>query len=309
MPETIIIDTDPGQDDAVAILLAIAAKDRLDLRAIMAVAGNAPVTQTTANAIRICELAQRTDVPVLKGAEGPLVFPLETAEFVCGPDGLAGANLPQPKGPARKEHAVTFLIEYLRAEGERTVTLCTLGPLTNIAMALRLAPEIKSSIKRIILMGGAMNLGNMTPAAEYNFYVDPQAAGVVLNSGIPLVMLGLNLTHQAVGTSEHNAAFAAFGTATGRAIHGMLTRPRPGGLGTKGHPLHDPCVIAFVLWPDLFTGRDCHVEIDMSDGPLRGRSTVDWNGRLKKPANAFVVDTVDSPALFDRMIKELSMLP
>jgi len=117
------------------------------------------------------------------------------------------------------------------------------------------------------------------------------------------------VTHQAIGTEEHNATFASLGTATGRAIYGMLTRPRPGGLGTMAHPLHDPCVIAFLLWPELFTGRECYVAIDTSDGPLRGRSTIDWNGRLKKPANAFVVDTVDAPALFDRMVAELSTLP
>jgi purine nucleosidase len=309
MPEPIIIDTDPGQDDAIAILLALAAGDRLDLKGIMAVAGNVPVDQTVANVLRICNLARRMDVPVLKGAEAPLVFPLETAEFVCGPDGLSGADLPPPEGHVLDQHAVMFLIEQLHQADDHSVTLCPLGPLTNIALALRLAPEIKSKIKRIVLMGGAMNLGNMTPAAEFNFYADPHAAAVVFTSGLPLVMFGLNVTHQAIGTEEHNATFASLGTATGRAIYGMLTRPRPGGLGTMAHPLHDPCVIAFLLWPELFTGRDCYVAIDTSDGPLRGRSTIDWNGRLKKPANAFVVDTVDAPALFDRMVAELSTLP
>lgn len=309
MRETIIIDTDPGQDDAVAILLALAARDRLDLCGITAVAGNVPVAQTTANALRVCDLARVDDVPVYKGAEGPLVLPLETAEFVCGPDGLAGAGLPAPRTKARDGHAVSFIIEELRSAGDSSVTLCPLGPLTNLALALRLAPDIKPKIKRIVLMGGAMNIGNITPAAEFNFYVDPHAASVVFTSGVPLVMFGLNVTHQAVGTHEHNAAFATLGTATGRAIHGMLTRPRPGGLGTRAHPMHDPCIIAYLLWPGLFSGRDCHVEIETSDGPLRGRSTVDWNGRLKKPANAHVVDTVDVGPLFDRMINELSTLP
>lgn len=309
MREPIIIDTDPGQDDAVAILLALAAKDRLDLKGIAAVAGNVPARQAAANVVRICELAGRSNVPIMRGAEAPLVYPLETAEFVCGPDGLAGADLPPPRGAPRDQHAVLFLIEQLRQAEDRSVTLCPLGPLTNLALALRLAPETTSKIRRIVLMGGAMNLGNMTPAAEFNFYVDPHAAAVVFASGIPLVMFGLHATHQAVGSGAHNAAFAALGTATGRAIHGMLTRPRPGGLGTAGHPLHDPCVIAYLLWPELFQGRDCYVTIDTSDGPLRGRSTVDWNGRLKQPPNAYVVDTVDAPALFDRMIAELSTLP
>ena len=309
MPEKIIIDTDPGQDDAVAILLAFATSDRLELQGITAVAGNVPVAQTSANVLRICELAGRGDMAVYTGAGAPLVFALETAEFVCGPDGLAGADLPPPKGNARSQHAVDFLITQLMAAEEHSVTLCPLGPLTNIALALRMRPEIATRIKRMVLMGGAMNLGNITPAAEFNFYVDPHAASIVFGAGIPLVMLGLHLTHQAIASHAQVAKFADMGTATGRAIHGMLTRPRPGGLGTAGHPMHDACVIAFLLWPELFTGRDCFVDIDMSEGPVRGRSTIDWNGRLKKPANAFVPNTVDAPTLFDRMIAELATLP
>jgi len=308
MLERIVIDTDPGQDDAVALLLAIAARDRLDLAAILAVGGNVPVAQAARNVVRICELAHCHDVPIHAGAQTPLVFPLETAEFVCGPDGLSGANLPPARGTAHPRFAVDALIELLRAAPDDSVTLCPLGPLTNIALALRMAPEIRSRIRRIVLMGGAMNLGNMTPAAEFNFYVDPHAAGIVFTSGLPLVMLGLHVTHQAVASSADVAAFAAMGSATGRAIHGMLTRPRPGGLGTAGHPLHDPCVIAYLLWPELFSGRDCFVDIDMSNGPLRGRSTIDWNGRLKKPANALVIGTLDAPALFERMIPVLATL-
>ena len=309
MPEKIIIDTDPGQDDAVALLLAFAARDRLDLAAITSVAGNVPVAQTSANVLRICELARCGDIAVHAGAEGPLIYALETAEFVCGPDGLAGADLPPPLGQVRPQHAVHFLIAYLLAAKDHSVTLCPLGPLTNIALALRLAPAIATKIQRIVLMGGAMNLGNITPAAEFNFYVDPHAAGIVFQSGIPLVMMGLHMTHQAIASAAQVAAFGSMGNASGRAIHGMLTRPRPGGLGTTGHPMHDPCVIAFMLWPELFSGRDCFVQIDMSGGPVRGRSTIDWNGRLKTPANAFVPDAVDAPRLFDRMIAEIATLP
>ena len=309
MPEKIIIDTDPGQDDAVAILLAFATRKQLELQGITAVAGNVPVAQTSANVLRICELAGRGDMAVYSGAGAPLVFALETAEFVCGPDGLAGADLPPARGSVRAQHAVDFSIAHLLASEEHSVTLCPLGPLTNIALALRMRPDIATRIKRIVLMGGAMNLGNITPAAEFNFYVDPHAAAIVFGAGLPLVMLGLHLTHQAIASHAQVAKFADMGTATGRAVHGMLTRPRPGGLGTTGHPMHDPCVIAFLLWPELFTGRDCFVDIDMSDGPVRGRATIDWNGRLKKPANAFVPNTVDATTLFDRMIAELATLP
>ncbi len=308
MRETIIIDTDPGQDDAVAILLAIAAADRLDLAGIVAVAGNVPIARTTANAIRICDLAG-VPVPVWRGAAGPLVVEPETAEFVCGPDGLAGADLPPPSRAAEPGHGVDFLIRTLRAAPERSVTLCPLGPLTNLALAFRLAPEIKVAVRRIVLMGGSVTLGNMTPAAEFNFHVDPHAAHVVFTAGLPIVMFGLNATLQALCAPDQIAGFAAMGTATGRAVHGMLARPRPGGLGSDGHPMHDPCVIAWLLWPELFTGRDCHVEIDTSDGPQRGRSTVDWNNRLKRPPNAHVIDRIDARTLFDRIAAELAQLP
>lgn len=308
MRETIIIDTDPGQDDAVAILLALGARERLDLACITAVAGNVPVAQTTANALRICDLAGRPDVPVHRGADGPLVLPLETAEFVCGPDGLAGADLPPPSRPACAGHAVEALIARLRAAPDG-VTLCPLGPLTNLALAIRLAPDILPKIRRIVLMGGALALGNITPAAEFNIFVDPHAAAVVFGCGRPIVMMGLGVTHQAIATPEQVAGFAALGTATGRAIHGMLTRPRPGGLGTAGHPMHDPCVIAYLLWPELFAGRDCFVEVETGTGPLRGRTTIDWNGRLKRPANALVIDKVEAHALFERMTAVLATLP
>lgn len=308
MRTPIIIDTDPGQDDAVAILLALGARDRLNLACITTVAGNVPVALTTANALRICDLAGRSDIPVHPGAEAPLLFPLETAEFVSGPDGLAGADLPPPsRGPA-EGHAVEALIACLRAAPE-PVTLCPLGPLTNIALAIRVAPDILPKIARIVLMGGALGLGNMTPAAEFNFYVDPHAAAIVFGCGRPIVKFGLGATHQAIATHEQITGFAALGNASGRAIHGMLTRPRPGGLGTAGHPMHDPCTIAWLLWPELFAGKDCFVEIETGAGSLRGRSTVDWNGRLKRPANAHVIDKVEARTLFERMTEVIATLP
>ena len=307
--EAIIIDTDPGQDDAVAILLALAASDRLDLRGITAVAGNVGVELTTANALRIVELAKRGDVPVYRGAEQPLMFPLATAEFVCGADGLAGADIPQATGKPRPGHAVDFVISTLRAAPDGSVTLCPLGPLTNVALALRLAPDIATKIKRVVLMGGAMNLGNMTPAAEFNIYVDPHAAAIVFDSSIPVVMMGLHLTHQAICSHDEVERIGKLGSVTGRTIHGMLTRPRAARLGTSGHPMHDPCVIAYLLWPELFEGRDCFVEVETGAGPLRGRTTIDWNGRLQRPANALVMDKVDAPEMFRRMIDLIATLP
>ena len=309
VPRPIVIDTDPGQDDAIAILLALAVPDALRVETITTVAGNVSVAQTTSNALRVCELADRADVPVHAGAHAPLVMALETAEFVCGPDGLDGADLPAPSREAAAGHGVDALIDVLRRAPDAGVTLCALGPLTNLALAIRLAPDILPKIARIVLMGGAMGLGNMTPAAEFNIYVDPHAAAIVFGCGRPLVMMGLNVTHKAVASPAHVERIRDLGSATGRAVHGMLTRPRPGGLGTAGHPLHDPCVVAYVLWPELFSGRDCFVAVETGDGPLRGRTTVDWHGRLKRTANALVVDEVDAPALLDRLIATLVSLP
>lgn len=308
MREPVIIDTDPGQDDAVALLLAFASRDAIDLKAITTVAGNVPVAQSTANALRIRDLAGASE-PVYRGAEGPLVLPLETAEFVCGPDGLAGAGLPEPASEAAPGHAAQAIIDLCRAAPDDGITLCPLGPLTNLALAFRLAPDILPKVRRIILMGGAIGLGNMTPAAEFNVYVDPHAAAVVFGAGRPIVMFGLGVTLQAIVGHEQIARIGALDTATGRSIHGMLTRPRPGGLGSTGHPMHDPCVIAFLLWPDLFSGRDCFVQIETGDGALRGRTTIDWNGRLKREPNAHVVATVEAAELFERVIARLATLP
>lgn len=309
MREPVLIDTDPGQDDAVALLLAFASADRLDLRAITTVAGNVPVAQTTANALRIRDLGQRGDIPVYRGAEGPLVVPLETAEFVCGPDGLAGADLPAPASQAAPGHAVQAIVDLCRSAPDDGITLCPLGPLTNLALAFRLAPDILPKLRRIVLMGGAIGLGNITPAAEFNAYVDPHAAAIILGCGRPIVMFGLGVTLQAIASHDQIARIGALGNAAGRAVHGMLTRPRPGGLGSEGHPMHDPCVIAYLLWPELFEGRDCFVAVETGDGPLRGRTTIDWNGRLKRESNACVVSAVKAHELFERMIERLVTLP
>jgi len=186
--------------------------------------------------------------------------------------------------------------------------VAALGPLSNVAMALRLAPDIVPALARIVVMGGAMGLGNMTPAAEFNFYVDPHAAKVVLEAGIPIILFGLHATHQALVSPDHLKRLRGLRKRAGGITHAMLTRPRPGGLGTSAHPMHDPCVIGWLLWPDLFEGRDCHVDIT-TEGDLRGRSTIDWHGRLKRPPNAFVVNAIDADILFDRMISVLATLP
>jgi purine nucleosidase len=308
MARPIVIDTDPGQDDAVALLLAFASRAALDIRLVGTVAGNVELELVTANALRIRDLAGMGDIPVVAGMAAPMVLPLETAAYISGPDGLSGANLPSPASAAAPGHAVDALVAALRAAPPEGLTICALGPLTNIAMALRLAPDIAPRIREFAIMGGAMGLGNVTPAAEFNFHVDPHAAAVVMGAGRPITLFGLNVTHQALASHDDLARLKAHGGRTTAAVHGMLTRPRPGGFGTAAHPMHDPCVIAWLLWPELFAGRDCHVVVELAES-VRGRSTIDWNGRTKRPANAFVVNELKRAELFDRMIAALATLP
>ena len=312
----IIIDTDPGQDDAIAILLALAESERLDLLGITTVAGNVPVDLTTTNALRLLELAGRPDIPVFRGASRPLLRPLRTAEFICGPDGLDGVALKPPRLVAQPRHAVAFLLETLAAAADASVTLCLLGPLTNPALAFAQAPELARKVARIVLMGGARDLGNVTPAAEFNFFVDPHAAHIILSLGVPITLFGLHATHQAMGTPERVARIAALDSAVGRAVSGMISRPRPGGLarfGVAGHPLHDPCVIAYVLWPELFHGRDCFVAVETASETTMGRSTIDWFGQMKQPpnaptANAHVIERIDAEGFFARLTGALATL-
>jgi purine nucleosidase len=306
----IIIDTDPGQDDAVAIWLALAASSQLDVLALTTVAGNVPLPQATTNALRLCAAAGAGMTRIHAGADRPLLVPLETAEFVCGKDGLDGAvELPDPRRAPDGGHAAQAIIDLVRRAGAGDVTICALGPLTNIALAFRLAPDILPKIREVVLMGGAMDLGNITPAAEFNIYVDPHAASMVFTAGVPITMFGLHVTHDVIASAQEIAAIAALGTQTSKSVVGMMTRRRAGGLGTAEHPLHDPCVIAHLLWGDLFAGRDCFVEVETSTGALRGRTTIDWNGRLQKTPNARVINQVDAPAFFNRLTGMLAKLP
>ena len=208
-PRKIIIDTDPGQDDAVAILLALASPEDVTVLGITAVAGNVPLDLTQKNARIICELAQKTDVPVFAGAKRPLERPLVTAEHVHGKTGLDGPQLPDPTMTLQDQHAVDFIIQTLRAEPSGTITLCPLGPLTNIAAAFNQAPDIIERVQEVVLMGGAyFEVGNITPTAEFNIYVDPEAAEIVLKSGADITMMPLDVTHKALVTKNRNDRFA-----------------------------------------------------------------------------------------------------
>lgn len=307
----IVIDTDPGQDDAVAILLALASPE-IEVLGLTAVAGNVPLQLTARNARIVCELAGRPDVPVFAGADAPLARPLITAEHVHGRTGLDGPVLPEPEMPIQEQDAVTFLVETLLAEPPGTVTLCALGPLTNVALAMRQAPEIAGRIARIVLMGGAyFEVGNITPAAEFNIHVDPEAAEIVFRSGVPLTVLPLDVTHKALVTTARNEAFRALGTPVGRAVAQMtdfFERYDRGKYGSDGAPLHDPCVIAWLLKPDLFSGREINVEIETVSELTRGMTVADWWRVTDRAPNALFIGDVDDDGFFRLLTERLAML-
>ncbi|SMX48474.1 nucleoside hydrolase [Maliponia aquimaris] len=308
----IIIDTDPGQDDAVAILLALASPDELEVLGITAVAGNVPLPLTQRNARMVCELAGKRDTPVFAGCDRPLAHTLVTAEHVHGKTGLDGPDLPEPTMPLQDTHAVDFLIDTLRAHPSGSVTLCPLGPLTNIATALQRAPDIAPRIAEIVLMGGAyFEVGNITPAAEFNIYVDPEAADIVFRSGAPLTVMPLDVTHKALVTAPRNDAFRRLGTPVGVAVAQMtefFERYDKEKYGSLGAPLHDPCVTAYLIRPELFTGRHVNVEIETGSPLTRGMTVADWWGVTDRAPNAMFMGAVDADGFFALLTERLARL-
>jgi purine nucleosidase len=293
----IIIDCDPGVDDAIALMLALGSP-ALAIQAITTVAGNVPLSLTQRNARQICELMGRFDVPVYGGCPRPLVRSLVTAEAVHGTTGLNGITLPDPTLPLQTQHGVSYLIEALQ-QTPTPVTLATLGPLTNVAAAIIQCPQILDAVAEIVIMGGAVTRGNITPVAEFNLYVDPHAARVVFESGVPLTMLSLDVTHQVLTTPERLAQIRAIGTHLSQVAADLLT---PYGasdlqhLGLTGAPLHDPCVIAYLLQPELFTTYDAEVTVE-TDSPLTlGQTVVNPRRAITHPVQ--VADTVDAPGIY-----------
>jgi purine nucleosidase len=311
MARKIIIDTDPGQDDAVAILLALASPE-LDVIGITAVAGNVPLDLTEKNTRKICELAGRPGQPVYTGADRPLKRKLVTAEYVHGKTGLDGPDLPEPVMPLQEINAVDFIVEQLLSHGAGEITLCPLGPLTNIALALTKAPEIAPKIREIVLMGGGFfEGGNVTPAAEFNIYVDPEAAEIVFASGVPIVMMPLDVTHKALTSRVRVERFRALGTKAGIATAQLLDffeRYDERKYGTDGGPLHDPNVIAYLLKPELYSGRHCNVAIETQSDLTLGMTVVDWWSITGRKANALVIRDVDHDGFFDLLIERIGQL-
>lgn len=304
MGRRIIIDTDPGTDDAVALLLAFASP-ALEIAGVTAVAGNVPVELGERNARAIATLAMRPEVPVYAGCPRPISRVLITAKHVHGASGLGNLVLPHPRVPPQPQHAVDFVVDTLRGAPPGGVTLCTLGPLTNVAMALVKAPEIAERVGELVMMGGG-SVGNVSPAAEFNIYVDPQAAALVLASGIPITMMPLDVTHQLRSTAERIAAVRASGTRCAEAAAELM---RGAGNDRAAPILHDPCVIAYLLAPELFQGEAVNVAVETASALTLGMTVIDWRGSSGRRANARVMHRVEADGVYRLLAERLALLP
>lgn len=306
----IIIDCDPGQDDAVALFLALSSPDELDILGITTVAGNVPLALTERNARMMCDIAMRSDLAVFAGCEKPLRLKPITAEYIHGNTGIDGVDVFEPKTPLRKQHAVDFIIETLLVAGEDSVTLVPTGPMTNVAAAIQKAPQILAHVQEIVLMGGAMREGgNRTPSAEFNILVDPHAADIVFNCGRPIVAMGLDVTHKVLSTRERVGRIAALGNPVADATAGMLSffhRYDTKKYGSEGAPLHDPCTIAYLLEPELFKLELCNVAVETESELTMGHTAVDFWHVTERPANALWAYDVDTAGFYELLTDRLA---
>jgi pyrimidine-specific ribonucleoside hydrolase len=308
MTVPVVLDCDPGHDDAIAIMLAVASPE-LELLGITTVAGNQTIEKTTANALKVLELAGRPDVPVAAGAADPFVRERSVAAHVHGESGLDGPDLPEPSARPVEGHAVDFLARTIR-EREGAVTLVPTGPLTNVALLLSIAPDARP--ERIVLMGGAIGEGNRTPAAEFNIWADPEAARRVFESGIEVTMMGLDVTHQALFTEADADVIRGSGRVGKVAaelldFYRLFHRARYPDLG--GSPLHDPVAVAHVIDPELVEVRDAFIQVDCGWEQGRGRTNVDWRGREDgEPPNARVGTGIDRDAFVALVTERIASL-
>jgi purine nucleosidase len=304
MRQAIILDCDPGVDDAIAILLALKSPEKLHVLGITTVAGNVGIDNTTRNACLLRQVAQRKDVPVYRGVDRPLVRPAVLADDFHGPDGLGDYPVFTPDDGQESQSAIDFIVETLRTHEAGGVTLAVTGPLTNIATAMTQAPEIKARVKQIVLMGGARSEGgNITASSEYNIYADPDAAAIVLASGCPLVVLGLDATHQVRGTPERIARIYALANPVADLAADTLafSNTLPGNMeGATDAPLHDPCVIAYLLAPHLFETRSASIRVETMSDLTRGHTAVEFRPDYwGVPHNAAWVTHIEADSVFD----------
>ncbi|MFT8719788.1 nucleoside hydrolase [Acetobacter sp.] len=308
----IIIDTDPGQDDALTILLALISPE-IELLGVTTVAGNVGVQQATINALKTMELAGREDIPVFMGADRPLLRPLVNATHVHGRTGFEGADLPDPTITAAPEHAVDFLIRTVMDHPPGTITLCAIGPMTNLALAIAREPALRERVARIVTMSGAFSeVGNITPTAEFNIYVDPHAAAIVLESGIPITMLPLDVTHTLHTSAARLARFEALPNRVGAVVADWLRfekRFEATKYGTDGGPLHDPNTVLWLLKPDLYRGRNVNVRVETGSELTMGMSVVDWWGVSGLPTNVLFLRECDVDAAYDLITERLARFP
>jgi inosine-uridine nucleoside N-ribohydrolase len=307
-PTPIILDCDPGHDDAIALLLAVASPE-VELIGVTTVAGNQTLDKTTNNALRVLEFAGRGEIPVYAGADRPFIRPQDVAAHVHGESGLDGPDLPQPAGRAQAEHAVDYLARTIR-EREGKVTLVPTGPLTNIGLLFALHPDAVP--ERIILMGGAIGEGNRTPAAEFNIWADPEAAERVFLAGLDTTMVGLDVTHRALIKDEHTERMRGAGKVGNMVaelmdFYARFHKSRYPDL--EGSPMHDPVCVAHVIDSTLMTVLDAHIEVDCSGGPSWGRTNVDWRAREHSPPpNAKVGVDIDGDRFAELVVERISSL-
>ena len=310
MARKIIIDCDPGQDDAVALFLAFASSDELELLGITTVGGNVPLALTSRNARLMCDIADRRDVAVYAGCTEPMVRSLMTAEMVHGDTGINGIDVFEPDTPLQAEHAVDFIIQTLLAADEDSITLIPMGPLTNIAVAIQREPKILPKVEQIVLMGGAMREGgNRTPSAEFNILVDPDAADIVLQCGRPITQMGLDVTHQVLSTVDRVERIKALDNPVALATAGMLSffdRFDTKKYTSRGAPLHDPCTVAWLLQPELFEGKDCNVSVETQSELTLGHTAVDFWQVTDRPINVHWIFGVDADGFYNLLIERLA---
>ena len=311
-PRDLIIDTDPGADDLVALFLAMASPDALNIRAITTVAGNVRLAKTSRNARLAREWAGREEIPVYAGAGRPLVRPPIYAAEVHGEEGLTGVSVHEPKQGLAKGNAVQYLVDTLGAAEPHSITIAMLGPQTNLALALIQQPDIVDGIKEVVVMGGAhFNGGNITPAAEFNLFADPHAAQVVLASGVKLTYLPLDVTHKLLTSETRLKQLAAVNNRASKQVVDILNAYIKHDMdlyGMPGGPVHDASVIAYLLKPELFSGRQIHMTVDSREGPTFGQTVADWYGVLKQPANVLWIGDGDAQGLFDLLSERLARL-
>ncbi len=312
MPRSIIIDTDPSPDDAIAILTALASPAELEVLAVTTVAGNVPVHLTAINARKALELARRAETPVYAGASAPLLRPLVTAEHVHGRTGFDGYELPDPTTPLAEGFAPEVIVDLVMSRAPGEVTLCCLAPLTNIALAFAKEPRLAEHLKEIVIMGGSFSEGgNVTPAAEFNIHVDPEAAARVLQCGAPITMIPLDCTHQALTTEQRLEKLRSIGTPVAEAFYHLLKfnkRFDEQKYGWNGGPLHDATVVAYLLKPEIFSGRKVHVAVECSSPLTLGMTVVDWWAVTDKTPNVQFLRNINADAYFDLVTNRLARL-